>query len=325
MAKIVMLEEKTVSQGDVSLEEFYSLGQVTSYPLTPGDKLAEYVGDADIAICNKSLFTKEVMEKCPNLKYIGLCATGYNNIDIKAAEELGITVTNVPGYSSNAVAQQVFAYVLHFASRVAEYSEDVHRGGWVNSDTFSYFTIPTFELAGLTMGIIGMGSIGRLTARTALALDMNVIACSRTKKEIPGVKFVSREEVFSRSDFISMHCPLTEDTYKMVNAELLSLCKKTAYFINTSRGDTVDEEALANALKTGTIAGAGIDVVSAEPMREDNPLLDAPNCIITPHSAWAPVQTRQRLIGIAAGNLRSYLNGTPVNVVTEGKNLSGNG
>ncbi|MDE6591530.1 MAG: D-2-hydroxyacid dehydrogenase [Oscillospiraceae bacterium] len=318
-AKIVMLEEKTVSLGDVSLDEFYGLGQVKSYPLTPAEKLCEYIGDADVAICNKSVFTREVMEKCPNLKYIGLCATGYNNIDIKAADDLGITVTNVPGYSSRAVAQQVFSYVLHFASRTADYSEDVRRGGWINSDTFSYFTIPTFELAGLTMGIVGMGSIGMITAEIAQAFGMRVIACTRTPKSIPGVEFLSKEEVFAQGDFISMHCPLTEETYKMVNASLLALCKKTAYFINTSRGDTVDEEALANALRSGAIAGAGIDVISCEPMKPDNPLRDAPNCLITPHVAWAPVQTRQRLIGIAAGNLRSYLNGTPVNVVNNVK------
>lgn len=315
--RIVMLEEKTVSQGDVSLKAFDSLGQVRSYPLTPGEKLAEYVGDAHAAICNKSVFTADVMEKCPDLKYIGLCATGYNNIDLEAASRLGITVTNVPDYSSRAVAQQVFSYVLHFASRTADYSEDVHNGGWIRSETFSYFDIPTFELAGLTMGIVGLGSIGIITAGIAQAFGMRVIACTRTPKSIPGVELVTKEELFAQSDFISMHCPLTADTRKMVNRELLALCRKTAYFINTSRGDTVDEEALANALKSGIIAGAGIDVISKEPMEPSNPLLLAPNCLITPHVAWAPVQTRERLIAIAAGNLKSFLEGTPVNVVNK--------
>ncbi len=313
--KIILLEEKTVSQGDVSLDGFKALGQVTGYPLTPQDKVAERVGDAEAVIINKTVFTREIMEKCPNLRYIGLCATGFNNVDTKAAAELGITVCNVPEYSTSAVAQQVFSYVLHFASRTADYNADVQSGGWVRSDTFSYFTIPTFELSGMTMGIIGFGSIGSAVARIAKAFGMNVIASTRTPKTAEGVSFVSTEEVFKCADFISLHCPLTEETRGLVNMERLRLCKPTAYIINTSRGPAVNEKDLAEALNSGIIAGAGLDVVETEPMKADNPLLGAKNCIITPHVAWAPVQTRERLIAAAVDNLRSFIDGAPKNKV----------
>lgn len=313
--KIILLEEKTVSQGDVSLDGFKTLGQVTGYPLTPQDKVAERVGNAEAVIINKTVFTREIMEKCPNLRYIGLCATGFNNVDIKAAAELGITVCNVPAYSTSAVAQQVFSYVLHFASRTADYNADVQSGGWVRSDTFSYFTIPTFELSRMTMGIIGFGSIGSAVARIARAFGMNVIASTRTPKTAEGVSFVSTEEVFKCADFISLHCPLTEETKGLVNLERLRLCKPTAYIINTSRGPVVNENDLAEALSSGVIAGAGLDVVETEPMKADNPLLGAKNCIITPHVAWAPVQTRERLIAAAVDNLRSFIDGDPKNKV----------
>ncbi|MDD6990721.1 MAG: D-2-hydroxyacid dehydrogenase [Oscillospiraceae bacterium] len=313
--KIILLEEKTVSQGDVSLDGFKALGQVTGYPLTPQDKVAERVGDAEAVIINKTVFTREIMEKCPNLRYIGLCATGFNNVDTKAAAELGITVCNVPAYSTSAVAQQVFSYVLHFASRTADYNADVQSGGWVRSDTFSYFTIPTFELSGMTMGIIGFGSIGSAVARIAKAFGMNVIASTRTPKTAEGVSFVSTEEVFKCADFISLHCPLTDETRGLVNMERLKFCKPTAYIINTSRGPAVNEKDLAEALNSGIIAGAGLDVVETEPMKADNPLLGAKNCIITPHVAWAPVQTRERLIAAAVDNLRSFIDGAPKNKV----------
>ncbi|MGN0637645.1 MAG: D-2-hydroxyacid dehydrogenase [Huintestinicola sp.] len=313
--KIILLEEKTVSQGDVSLDGFKALGKVTGYPLTPQDKVAERVGDADAVIINKTVFTREIMEQCPKLRYIGLCATGFNNVDTKAAAELGITVCNVPAYSTSAVAQQVFSYVLHFASRTADYNADVQSGGWVRSDTFSYFTIPTFELSGMTMGIIGFGSIGSAVARIALAFGMKVIASTRTPKTAEGVSFVSAEEVFECADFISLHCPLTDETRGLVNMDRLRLCKPTAYIINTSRGPVVNETDLATALNGGIIAGAGLDVVETEPMKADNPLLGAKNCIITPHVAWAPVQTRERLIAAAVDNLRSFIDGAPKNKV----------
>lgn len=313
--EIVLLEEKTVTQGDVSLDEFRTLGNVRSYPLTPHDKLIEYIGDAEAAICNKSVFTREVISACPKLKYIGLCATGYNNIDIEAANEYGVTVCNVPEYSTAAVAQQVFSYVLAFASRTSEYNSDVHNGGWIRSDTFSYFTIPTYELAGLTMGIIGFGSIGSAVAKIASAFGMKVIAATRTPKSADGVEFTDIDTVCSKADFISLHCPLTDKTKGLVNMDKLRLCKPSAIIINTSRGPVVNEDDLAYALNNDIIAGAGVDVVSVEPMAEGNPLMNAKNCIITPHVAWAPVQTRQRLVKIAAENLRSFIEGHPCNKV----------
>ena len=314
--KIVLLEEQTVTSGsDVSFAEFRSLGDVTAYPLTPQDKVIEYVADNEAAIINKTVFTRGIMEKCPKLKYIGLCATGYNNVDTAAARDLGITVCNCPSYSTDAVAQQVFAYILHFANRISDYNEDVHAGGWVKSPTFAYFKFPMNELAGMKLGIIGYGNIGKRTADIALAFGMDVYVSSRSPKNDDRVRFVSLENIFSECDFITLHCPLTESTKELVSAKYLSLCKKSAVIINTSRGGTVNEADLADALKNGTIAGAAVDVISEEPMKETNPLLYAPNCVITPHTAWSPIQTRKRLIKLAADNLRAFIDGKPINQV----------
>ncbi|MBQ8569388.1 MAG: D-2-hydroxyacid dehydrogenase [Oscillospiraceae bacterium] len=315
--KIAVLEEKTVVGGSdsVNFDEIRSLGDTVCYPLTPADKIVEYIGDAEAVLCNKTVFTREIMEACPNLKYIGICATGYNNIDVTAAAELGITVCNCPSYSTGAVAQQVFSYILHFMSKTAAYDADVHNGGWIRSDTFSYFTFPTYELEGMTIGIIGYGSIGRKVAQIADAFGMKVIVSTRTIREDNIAEFVSQEELFRRSDIISLHCPLTAETEGLISMDKLKLCKPTAILINTARGPAVNEHDLAEALKQGIIAGAGLDVISSEPMKHDNPLMEAPNCVITPHVAWAPVQTRERLMKIVAENLRAYINGSPVNKV----------
>ncbi|MDD7429206.1 MAG: D-2-hydroxyacid dehydrogenase [Oscillospiraceae bacterium] len=314
--KIAVLEEQTVtSGGEVSFDEIRSLGETVCYPLTPQDKVVQNVCDCGAAIINKTVFTREVMEQCPNLKYIGLCATGYNNVDIKAAAELGITVCNCPAYSTDAVAQQVFSYILHFMNRVSEYDSDVHNGGWINSPTFSYFTFPTYELKGMTLGIIGFGSIGSRVAEIARVFGMDILAYSRTPKNAEGVEFVPLEDIFRRSDIITLHCPLTADTEGLINIDNLKLCKPSAIVINTSRGPVVNEKDLAYALRNNIIAGAAVDVISSEPMKKDNPLINAPNCVITPHVAWAPVQTRQRLMKIAADNLRAFINGTPQNKV----------
>lgn len=313
--KIVLLEAKTVSAGDVSLKAFYALGEVTEYQLTPQCEVIERTKDAEAVIINKTVFTRDIIESLPKLKYIGLCATGYNNVDTVAAAEHGITVCNVPNYSTGAVAQQVFSYILHFACRTADYNEDVHKGGWIASETFSYFTIPTFELAGMTLGIIGFGSIGRAVADIGKAFGMKIIVSTRTPKAYEGAEFVTENELFSRSDFITLHCPLTEQTNGMVNLEKLRLCKPSAILINTSRGPVVNENDLAAALNIGIIAGAAVDVISCEPMLADNPLMDAKNCIITPHVSWAPVQTRQRAVDIAAENLRCFIVGAPQNMV----------
>lgn len=315
--KIVILEAGTVSRGDVSFDGLYSLGGVTEYRLTPTDKIVENVGDAEAVLCNKTPFTADVLRACPNLKYIGLCATGYNNIDLKACRELGITVCNVPAYSAGAVAQQVFSFILSFFSRTAEYGEFVREGGWIRSETFSDFVFPTRELEGKTLGIIGYGTIGRRVAGIARAFGMNVIVNTRTAKQDSSVRFVGIKELFSESDVITAHCPLTDETRGLIGRENLALCKPSCIIINTSRGDVVDEQALADALDEGRIGGAALDVLQSEPMSEDCPLRSAKNCIITPHVAWAALETRERLVKTVVENLRAYIAGSPVNTVTD--------
>ncbi len=313
--KIVILEAATVSKNDVSFEEIYRLGEVREYPLTPVDKIVEYVGDAEAVLCNKTPFTAEVLEACPNLKYIGLCATGYNNIDVAAATRLGITVCNAPAYSNAAVAQQVFSFILRYTNRTSAYNRFVHNGGWIRSETFSAFEYPITELAGKTLGIIGYGRIGRQVAKIAHAFDMNVIVNTRTAKQDSSVKFVGLKELLSKSDIITLHCPLTDETNGLIDLDALKLCKPSAIIINTSRGAVINEADLAYALENDIIAGAGLDVLCEEPMSADNPLLNAKNCIITPHIAWAPIDTRKRLITIVADNLSAFINGKPINTV----------
>ena len=313
--KIVILEAATVSKNDVSFEEIYRLGEVREYPLTPVDKIVEYVGDAEAVLCNKTPFTAEVLEACPNLKYIGLCATGYNNIDVVAATRLGITVCNAPAYSNAAVAQQVFSFILRYTNRTSAYNRFVHNGGWIRSETFSAFEYPITELAGKTLGIIGYGRIGRQVAKIAHAFDMNVIVNTRTAKQDSPVKFVGLKELLAKSDIITLHCPLTDETNGLIGLDALKLCKPTAILINTSRGAVINEADLAYALNNDIIAGAGLDVLCEEPMSADNPLLNAKNCIITPHIAWAPIDTRKRLITIVADNLSAFINGKPINTV----------
>lgn len=313
--KIVILEAATVSKNDVSFEEIYRLGEVREYPLTPVDKIVEYVGDAEAVLCNKTPFTAEVLEACPNLKYIGLCATGYNNIDVAAATRLGITVCNAPAYSNAAVAQQVFSFILRYTNRTSAYNRFVHNGGWIRSETFSAFEYPITELAGKTLGIIGYGRIGRQVAKIAHAFDMNVIVNTRTAKQDSSVKFVGLKELLAKSDIITLHCPLTDETNGLIDLDALKLCKSSAIIINTSRGAVINEADLAYALDNDIIAGAGLDVLCEEPMSADNPLLNAKNCIITPHIAWAPIDTRKRLITIVADNLSAFINGKPINTV----------
>lgn len=313
--KIVILEAATVSKNDVSFEEIYRLGEVREYPLTPVDKIVEYVGDAEAVLCNKTPFTAEVLEACPNLKYIGLCATGYNNIDVAAATRLGITVCNAPAYSNAAVAQQVFSFILRYTNRTSAYNRFVHNGGWIRSETFSAFEYPITELAGKTLGIIGYGRIGRQVAKIAHAFDMNVIVNTRTAKQDSSVKFVGLKKLLAKSDIITLHCPLTDETNGLIDLDALKLCKPSAIIINTSRGAVINEADLAYALDNDIIAGAGLDVLCEEPMSADNPLLNAKNCIITPHIAWAPIDTRKRLITIVADNLSAFINGKPINTV----------
>lgn len=313
--KIAVLEAKTVSRGDVSFDGIYELGEVREFPLTPIDKIVENIGDAEIVLCNKTPFTADVLRACPNLKYIGVCATGYNNVDIKTCRELGITVCNVPAYSTEAVAQLVFSFILHFASRTSAYNDFVQDGGWIRSETFSDFLYPIQELAGKTIGIIGYGSIGRKVAQIAQAFSMKVIVNTRTARQDGSVRFVGMKELFSEADIITAHCPLTDETNGLINKENLSLCKPSCIVINTSRGPVVNEQDLADALNSGMIAGAALDVLCQEPMAEDCPLIGAKNCIITPHIAWAPIETRERLVRVVTENVRAFIDGNPINTV----------
>ena len=317
--KLVILDAETVTKNDVSLDGITSLGESAVYGFTPSGLTAERIGDADAVICNKCLITREVFEACPNLKYVGLFATGYNNVDLEAASDHGAVVCNVPSYSTNAVAQHTFSMILDRYNKTAEYAATVKRGDWVNYKLFTYFGIPTYELAGKTMGIVGYGSIGRQTAAIARAFGMNVVTHTRTPSKVTdGTPCMTLEQLLSVSDIVSLHCPLTADNTKMINAHTLSLMKPSAMLVNTARGGLVDEQALADALENGVIAWACIDTLTLEPMREDCPLRFAKNITVTPHVAWAPLETRERLLGRVADNLRAWIGGAPINVVNRG-------
>lgn len=316
--KIVILDSATVTAGDISYAPIEKLGDVAVYDQTPHDCIVSTIGDAEVVLCNKTPLFQDVLDACPKLRYIGLFATGYNNVDTVYAAKRGITVCNAPNYSTEAVAQFAFALILQHYSKVGEYAASVNAGKWIDCSNFSYFLSSTYELKGRTIGLIGFGSIGRKMAQLAHAFDMEVIVYSRTRKpelENEHLHFVSLEELLATSDIVSIHCPLNEQTRGLINAESLAKMKQGAVLINTARGPIVDEQALADALNSGRIAGCGLDVLANEPMRADNPLVGAKNCIITPHVAWSPMETRERLIEIVADNIASYLAGRPKNVV----------
>lgn len=307
--KITVLDKCTVTNGDVSLSPLEALGEIRYFDTVAPRDIPSVIGDSDAVICNKAKITAEIMDACENLKYIGLFATGYNNIDIRAAAERGIAVCNVPGYSTDSVAQLTFAFILRFATSIDKYSASVANGDWANSKTFSYLSFPISELAGKTLGIFGLGDIGRAVARIGQAFGMNVIATSRRKMIVQGVEFVTMEELFKRSDYLTFHCPLTEQTRGLVNRDTLALMKPSAVLINTSRGGVVEEEALRDALNSGAIRGAGIDVLDTEPMTPGHPYLDAKNICITPHVAWGSLEARVRLIDVVAENIRTFSEG----------------
>lgn len=316
--RLVILDSETVTRGDVSLDGITALADSSVFGYTPNEKVAEAIGDADAVICNKCLITQEVFDKCPNLKYVGLFATGYNNVDLAAASRRGAVVCNVPAYSTNAVAQHTFALILDYYNKVAEYKKTVADGDWVNYKLFSYFYIPTTEIAGMTLGIIGYGDIGRKTAEIARAFGMNVVTYTRSPQKVTdGTRVCTLEQLLSISDAVSLHCPLTPENGKMINAETLALMKPNALLVNTARGGLIDEQALADALNGGRLGGARLDTLTYEPMREDCPLRGAKNCAITPHIAWAPIETRVRLLEKVAENLKAWINGEPINVVNK--------
>ncbi len=316
--KIVVLDGCAANSGDISWDGLAQYGELTVYDRTDDADVIARIGDAELITTNKTVIDRHTMESCPKLKYIGVLATGYNVVDLDAAKEHGIVVTNVPAYSTDAVAQFTFALLLELANQVGVHNSSVKDGGWVRSKDFSYSVMPTMELYGKTMGIIGYGSIGQRVADIAHAFGMKVLVSSRTEKKLPEggwIRWVSREELFAEADVISIHCPLFPETKGMINREAIGLMKRTALVINTARGGCIVEQDLADALNSGRIAGAAVDVVSQEPMKEDNPLLTAKNIIITPHIAWAPREVRQRLLQIAGDNMGAFLAGHPINVV----------
>ena len=314
--KIVITEGAVLTTGDMSFEGFNKFGEVHVFDNLSYRDLETEIIDTDILLCNKVRVDQNILKKAKQLKYIGTFATGYNNIDIEYCRKNNITVCNAGSYSTSAVAQQTFGYILNHFSRIADYNNFVKDGGWVKSPLFSPIVFPTDELLGKTIGIIGYGSIGKTVAKIAHAFDMNVLVHTRTVREDGVTKFVSLDELLANSDVVTVHCPLTEHNAKMFDRKAFSKFKDGALFINTARGGLVDENALLDALKSGKLSGAAVDVVEYEPMRSDCPLLNAPNIIITPHSAWVPKSTRQRLFEIVINNIEQFLNGTPVNVVS---------
>lgn len=312
--KIVILDAKALNPGDLSWDDFKTLGDVDVYQKTSPDEVIERAKGAEIIITNKVVIGKAEMEQLPDCKYIGVLATGYNVIDIAEAKKRGITVTNVPAYSTDSVAQLVFALLLENEHRVAKHNELAH-DSWAKHDMFCLYESPLFELSGKNFGIFGYGSIGTAVAKIANAFGMRVICYSRTKKNDDTVEWVDKETLFRESDYISLHCPLTPETDKLINSETISLMKKDAVIINTTRGGTVDEDAVAKALCDGKIRAFLADVLSTEPPTEDNPLLSAPNCIITPHIAWATIEARSRLMKEAFLNAKAFTNGEKRNVI----------
>lgn len=314
--KIAVLDWYTVNiSGDIPVSQLQELGDVNIIPLTPPEKTAENIGDADIVLCNKVLITPEVMDACPNIKYIGLFATGFNNVDIAYAAKKGIPVCNAGQYSTNAVAQQTFAYILDHFSKIRDYDKAVRNGEWERSPAFSYFPIPTAELAGKTLSIVGYGSIGRKVAEIGHAFGMNIVVSTRTMPADCPYEVTDMLTAAEKADVLTFHCPLTEQTKGIIGKELLSHMKPSAMLINTARGGIVNEPELADALRNGTISAAYVDVLEKEPMSPDTPLKNIPNCIITPHTAWAPLETRQRLVDIVCDNIRAWQNGSPKNKV----------
>lgn len=314
--KIVILDAYAANPGDLSWDEFAALGDLTVYDRTAQEDAAARIGDAEVVFINKVRLTDEIFAACPNLKLVSILATGYNIVDLAAAKRRGITVCNVPGYSTRAVVQMTFALLLEICQQVGLHSGAVHTGRWQSCPDFCFWDRPLIELDGKTMGIVGYGAIGTAVGTVAQALGMKLLVTARHEKPVPeGARFVSLPELLAQSDVVSLHCPQTAENARMIDAGALAQMKDGAILLNTARGGLLDEQAVADALRSGKLLAAGMDVVSAEPIRADNPLLTAPNCFLTPHIAWAPLETRRRLQAISAENLRAFLAGKPQNVV----------
>ena len=320
--KIVILDGYTENPGDISWAPFEKLGELVVYDYTAPSEIFGRLEGVSVCLTNKTCFPGEVLEKLPDLKYIGCLSTGFNVVDVEYCREHGITVTNIPEYATFATAQMTIALLLEIANKAGHHSDLVHEGVWTRGRDFCFWDGPLTELYGKTLGLFGFGKIASRVSRIASALGMKVLACRRSeiteemRKADPQVTFTDEETLWKESDVISFHCPLTPATTGLVNKEVIAKMKDGVILINTSRGPVLDEAAVAKALKSGKGAALGADVVSVEPIREDNPLLTSPNTVLTPHIAWAPKETRLRLMDVAAGNLSSYLKGSPVNVVS---------
>ncbi|WP_312433619.1 D-2-hydroxyacid dehydrogenase [Lacrimispora sp.] len=315
--KIVVLDGYTENPGDLSWSGFESLGELTVYERTPAETIIERIGDAEAVIVNKTPICAEVLNACPGIRYVGVLATGYNVVDVKAAEEKGVTVTNIPAYGTASVAQFAFALLLEICHHVSHHSNAVYEGRWENNADWCFWDYPLIELSGKTAGIIGFGKIGQATGAIAKAMNMRVLAYGSQESESGRAiaNYVKLDELLASSDVIFLHCPLFPETEGIINKDTIAKMKDGVILINNSRGPLIDEKDLAEALNTGKVYAAGVDVVSSEPIRGDNPLLTAKNCLITPHISWAPKESRERLMNIASENLRAFLEKAPVNVV----------
>jgi glycerate dehydrogenase len=316
--KIVLPDAFTANPGDLSWSELEALGECVFHDRTPVEQMVARCAGAEVVLTNKAVMNAAVIEGLPDLKYIGVCATGYNVVDVAAARARGIVVTNVPAYSSASVAQLVFALLLELTHGVGRHAQSVRGGAWQACPDFSFWEQPLVELEGRTLGVIGFGDIGRAVARIGVAFGMKVLASRRSWEQAApeGVTPATTDEIFAQGDVVTLHCPLTEATRHLVGERTLGMMKRSAFLINTGRGPLVDEAALAAALAAGRIAGAGLDVLSVEPPSLGNPLLEAPNCLVTPHIGWATREARARLIAQVAGNVRAWLAGAAVNVVS---------
>lgn len=315
--RIVVLDGYTANPGDLSWDKLKEFGECTIYDRTAPDEIVERAADAEAVLTNKVVLDSETLAALPDLKYIGVLATGYNVVNIEAARQRGIIVTNIPAYSTPSVGQMVFAHILNITQQVRHYSDEVRQGRWSSSPDFCFYDTPLTELLGKKIGIIGLGQTGYNTARIAIGFGMKVWAhTSKSRLQLPPeIRKADLEHLFHECDIISLHCPLTDSTRNMVNSQRLALMKHTGIIINTGRGPLINEQDLANALNTGQIYAAGLDVLSEEPPRPDNPLLTARNCFITPHVAWANFESRQRLLHIASSNIKAYIEGKPMNVI----------
>lgn len=312
--KIVILDGKGINPGDLSWDCLRVCGDLTVYDKTPTDALTiERLQEADIAITNKTPIHGEILDACPTVKLICVLATGYNVIDCDAAAQRNVPVCNVPDYGTSAVAQFTFALLLEICHQIGHHDRVVHQGKWTQCPSFCFWDTPQMELAGKTLGIMGFGRIGQAVAKIASAFGMKVLAYSRTQK--PGFDFVSLEELLALSDIVTIHCPLTPQTQGLINRHTLSLMRDGAILLNTSRGAVLDEAAVAEALVSGKLKAAAVDVACTEPIPADSPLLQAPNCIITPHMAWAPAESRQRILDCTVRSIHAFCNGTPINTV----------